>query len=146
MSTALTITAPAKLNLFLHITGRRSDGYHTLQTLFQLLDWGDTLHFSPNDSGELTLAGPDMGFDPADNLILRAARAGSSVASTDALCVCVFHELSSGRNVTQGLNISTKENPGWRTASIIVWVVALMLPENERATKLAPDARAMTSG
>ena len=75
MSIALTITAPAKLNLFLHITGRRSDGYHTLQTLFQLLDWGDTLHFSPNDSGELTLAGPDMGFDPADNLILRAARA-----------------------------------------------------------------------
>ena len=37
--------APAKLNLFLHITGRRPDGYHTLQTVFQLLDWGDTLHF-----------------------------------------------------------------------------------------------------
>ena len=43
--------APAKLNLFLHITGRRPDGYHTLQTVFQLLDWGDTLHFTRRDDG-----------------------------------------------------------------------------------------------
>lgn len=40
MSAALTLPAPAKLNLFLHITGRRADGYHDPQTLFQLLDWG----------------------------------------------------------------------------------------------------------
>ncbi len=37
--------APAKLNLFLHVTGRRADGYHLLQTVFQLIDYGDTLHF-----------------------------------------------------------------------------------------------------
>src|SRR5260363_26159 len=45
MTPHLSCLAPAKLNLFLHITGRRPDGYHTLQTVFQLLDYGDTLHF-----------------------------------------------------------------------------------------------------
>ena len=43
--------APAKLNLFLHVTGRRPDGYHTLQTVFQLIDWGDVLHFSLREDG-----------------------------------------------------------------------------------------------
>ena len=46
--------APAKLNLFLHITGRRSDGYHDLQTLFQILDWGDELRFTVNDGGQVS--------------------------------------------------------------------------------------------
>ncbi|MFT5360556.1 MAG: 4-diphosphocytidyl-2-C-methyl-D-erythritol kinase, partial [Porticoccaceae bacterium] len=46
-----TLPSPAKLNLFLHITGRRDDGYHNLQTLFQLLDFGDTLTFKTNSSG-----------------------------------------------------------------------------------------------
>ena len=41
------VPAPAKLNLFLHITGRRSDGYHLLQSAFALIDWYDTLHFEP---------------------------------------------------------------------------------------------------
>ncbi len=45
-TSTLTCLAPAKLNLFLHIIGRRADGYHQLQTAFQLLDWGDTLHFT----------------------------------------------------------------------------------------------------
>ncbi len=72
--TTLTAMAPAKLNLFLHITGRRKDGYHTLQTVFQLLDWGDTLQFESNNSGEVTLEGPDLGFETKDNLILAAAR------------------------------------------------------------------------
>ncbi|WP_111641050.1 4-(cytidine 5'-diphospho)-2-C-methyl-D-erythritol kinase [Marinimicrobium alkaliphilum] len=70
----LTLPAPAKLNLFLHITGRRADGYHQLQTLFQLLDYGDQLHFRlrPDDTLQLTPALP--GVADADNLILRAAR------------------------------------------------------------------------
>ena len=70
----LSVMAPAKLNLFLHITGQREDGYHTLQTLFQLLDWGDTLTFDRNDSGKVTLESPDLGFEQADNLIMAAAR------------------------------------------------------------------------
>ncbi len=81
MSATLTLLSPAKLNLFLHITGRRPDGYHNLQTLFQLLDWGDWLTFSPNSSSRITIdpAGADIAL--ADNLIYRAARllqAGSS--------------------------------------------------------------------
>lgn len=75
MNGRLSLPAPAKLNLFLHILGRRADGYHELQTLFQLLDWGDLIHFDPNDSGEITLGGTDPGLATADNLILRAARA-----------------------------------------------------------------------
>ena len=66
-------SAPAKLNLFLHITGRRADGYHELQTLFQLLDWGDWLGFTPNASGEISLATPGLDIPPQDNLIHRAA-------------------------------------------------------------------------
>ena len=71
---SLSVAAPAKLNLFLHITGRRADGYHELQTLFQLLDFGDTLHFEATGDGELVLDGPDLGIAAEDNLILRAAR------------------------------------------------------------------------
>jgi 4-diphosphocytidyl-2-C-methyl-D-erythritol kinase len=72
--THLSVAAPAKLNLFLHITGRRADGYHELQTLFQLLDFGDTLHFEATGDGELILDGPDLGIAAEDNLVLRAAR------------------------------------------------------------------------
>ena len=67
--------APAKLNLFLHITGRRADGYHELQTLFRLLDWGDHMYFSANNSGEITLGGSELNIPPAQNLIVRAALA-----------------------------------------------------------------------
>lgn len=75
---ALRYLAPAKLNLFLHITGRRADGYHELQTLFQLLDFGDSLIFEPTDAPGLSLhldatsTIKDVPLD--DNLILRAAR------------------------------------------------------------------------
>ena len=52
-----TWPAPAKLNLFLHITGRRADGYHDLQTVFQILDWGDELRFAVNDNGHIGRTG-----------------------------------------------------------------------------------------
>ena len=75
MSNSLTLLSPAKLNLFLHITGRRADGYHQLQTLFQLLDWGDWLTFTANNSGEITLAGSELDIPAEENLIVRAAQA-----------------------------------------------------------------------
>lgn len=74
MTGTLRTLSPAKLNLFLHITGRREDGYHELQTLFQLLDWGDYLEFSPDSSGKITLSGCEMGIPDESNLIVRAAR------------------------------------------------------------------------
>ena len=66
--------APAKLNLFLHITGRRADGYHDLQTVFQLLDYGDTLQFSVRNDGQLNLHCATDAMNTPDNLVLRAAR------------------------------------------------------------------------
>lgn len=72
--TALTLPAPAKLNLFLHVTGRRADGYHTLQTLFQLLDHGDTLSFDARSDNTITLTPELAGVPTEQNLIVRAAR------------------------------------------------------------------------
>lgn len=74
MSQTLSLLSPAKLNLFLHITGRRPDGYHNLQTLFQLLDYGDTLSFTLRNDDQITLtpALPGVAFE--DNLIIKAVR------------------------------------------------------------------------
>lgn len=66
--------APAKLNLFLHVTGRRSDGYHLLQTLFRFVDHGDTLHFAPRDDGRTVLETPLPGVPPESDLTVRAAQ------------------------------------------------------------------------
>ncbi|QMI05387.1 4-(cytidine 5'-diphospho)-2-C-methyl-D-erythritol kinase [Citrobacter sp. RHB25-C09] len=66
--------SPAKLNLFLYITGQRADGYHTLQTLFQFLDYGDTLGLELRSDGEIHLLTPVDGVANEDNLIVRAAR------------------------------------------------------------------------
>lgn len=69
-----TWPAPAKLNLFLYITGQRQDGYHLLQTLFQFLDYGDTLTIQPRDDDQINLLTPVDGVENEQNLIVRAAR------------------------------------------------------------------------
>jgi 4-diphosphocytidyl-2-C-methyl-D-erythritol kinase len=66
--------APAKLNLFLHITGRRDDGYHTLQTVFQYLDYGDRLYFAPRADGAIHCFGGPPGIPADADLCVRAAR------------------------------------------------------------------------
>ena len=76
MSRSITLPSPAKLNLFLHITGRRPDGYHELQTLFQFLDYGDDLTFTPTpEQPGARLEEPVPGVSDDDNLIIRAAKA-----------------------------------------------------------------------
>lgn len=67
--------APAKLNLFLHVTGRRENGYHELQTIFQFLDYGDELEFEINETGDLRHAKVLPGIEPEKELSLLAARA-----------------------------------------------------------------------
>ena len=74
MRERLTLPAPAKLNLFLHILGRRADGYHELQTLFQFLDHADELHFAPREDGQIRLHTDVPGVPHDSNLIVRAAR------------------------------------------------------------------------
>ncbi|MBF2719053.1 4-(cytidine 5'-diphospho)-2-C-methyl-D-erythritol kinase [Psychrobacter sp. NG254] len=97
-TSTITRLSPAKINLFLHIMGKRDDGYHNLQTVFRLLDWGDYLHFSVTDDAViytdndkldanklchqlLTLAGAEaITASVEDNLIFKAARALLSAA------------------------------------------------------------------
>lgn len=67
--------APAKLNLFLHIVGRRADGYHELETVFQLLDFGDVVRLRVRDDGAIVRGAGAPGVAPDDDLAVRAARA-----------------------------------------------------------------------
>lgn len=73
MKSLQNVLAPAKLNLFLHITGRRTDGYHLLQSVFMLIDWYDTLHFEVRPNGQISREDLSVPL-PADDLITRAAR------------------------------------------------------------------------
>ncbi|MFC7301397.1 4-(cytidine 5'-diphospho)-2-C-methyl-D-erythritol kinase [Cognatiluteimonas weifangensis] len=67
--------APAKLNLFLRIPGRRADGYHRLQTVFRLLDWGDSVHLRPRRDARIVRHGASVpGVEAADDLLVRAAQ------------------------------------------------------------------------
>lgn len=81
LTSLFDLPAPAKLNLFLHVIGRRADGYHLLQSAFVLIDWADTLHLERRDDGRLARhdLGPAL---PADDLCLKAARALQQASGT----------------------------------------------------------------
>ncbi len=89
--------APAKLNLFLHITGQRADGYHELQTLFQLLDWGDELQIIPRQHPNISRIGPDYGVPEDQDLAVRAAR----LLQTETACR-LGAEIRVSKNVPMG--------------------------------------------
>jgi len=72
--------APAKINLFLHVIGRRDDGYHLLQTAFQFLDYGDVLEFEPRADGSIVRVANYDGVPEERDLVVRAARALRSAA------------------------------------------------------------------
>lgn len=79
MQSLFDVPAPAKLNLFLHITGRRDDGYHLLQSVFMLIDWCDTLHFELRSDGKISRE--DLSWElPPDDLIVRAAKALQAIS------------------------------------------------------------------
>lgn len=85
------LPAPAKLNLFLHVTGRRADGYHELQSVFVLLDWHDTIDIDTRDDGQLIRH--DLLIDlPADDLCLRAARLLQRESGTPLGCDIRIHK------------------------------------------------------
>jgi 4-diphosphocytidyl-2-C-methyl-D-erythritol kinase len=73
ITNTLTLPAPAKLNLFLHINGQRNDGYHELQTLFQFIDRCDQLHFTPTSENNIQVSPAIPGVKTQDNLIYKAA-------------------------------------------------------------------------
>ncbi len=76
--------APAKVNLFLHVVGRRPDGYHLLQTVFQFLDYCDELEFNPRADGRIIRHADYAGIDPQRDLVVRAARALQELAGEPA--------------------------------------------------------------
>lgn len=82
------VPAPAKLNLFLHVTGRRADGYHLIQSAFMLIDWCDTLHFELRTDGKITRSdlagggGHSDGALPVEDLTIRAAKALQKASAT----------------------------------------------------------------
>ena len=83
MKALYDVPAPAKLNLFLHITGRRPDGYHLLQSVFMLVDWCDTLHFELRPDGQVSREDSGVSL-PEDDLVVRAARALQQAGASNA--------------------------------------------------------------
>ena len=125
-----TLKAPAKLNLFRHITGRRDDGYHNLQTLFQLLDYGDDLEFRSANAGNLGLhiEGASQPPPMAGNLITRAAQLlRSHTGATDGADITLHKRLPMGAGLGGGSANAAMTllglNALWRTG----------LPEDELA-------------
>jgi 4-diphosphocytidyl-2-C-methyl-D-erythritol kinase len=96
--------APAKLNLFLRIIGRRDDGYHLLQTVFRILDWGDTLRLRVRDDGRIVRHGPSVpGVAADDDLVVRAAKLLQTSASvTSGVDIVVEKRIPAGGGLGGG--------------------------------------------
>lgn len=94
--------APAKLNLFLHVTGRRADGYHLLQSVFQLLDYGDTLDFTLRQDGRIRRLNPLPGVAEHEDLVVRAARLLQSQAPRLGVDIALNKRLPMGGGLGGG--------------------------------------------
>lgn len=97
--------APAKLNLFLHVVGRRTDGYHLLQTVFRFIDLADTLRFEPRADGRIVLATPVAGVPDEQNLVVRAAHAlkvGSGKTATAGITIHLDKRIPQGGGLGGG--------------------------------------------
>jgi 4-diphosphocytidyl-2-C-methyl-D-erythritol kinase len=124
MKALYDVPAPAKLNLFLHIVGRRPDGFHLLQSAFLLIDWCDTLHFELRPGGALSredLAEPL----PADDLVLRAARALQAASgSTRGVHIAIEKRLPA----QAGLGGGSSDAASCLLALNRLWGLGLSLP------------------
>ena len=144
------IPAPAKLNLFLHITGRRPDGYHLLQSAFMLIDWCDTLHFELRADGQISRtdlkngAGTACEALPTEDLAVRAARALQTACGT-----------SLGVHIGLEKNIPSQAGMGGGSSDAASCLLALQrlwgvrLPQNELcalALSLGADVPFFLSG
>jgi len=101
---SLVLPSPAKLNLFLHSLGRRPDGYHELQTLFQFLNYGDTLTLTARTDGRIVLEQSLPGVPDEENLIVRAARQLAATAghTTPGVSIAVDKQLPMGGGLGGG--------------------------------------------
>lgn len=125
----LVLPAPAKLNLMLHITGQREDGYHHLQTIFQFVDFGDELTFSPRLDNTLTLS-PDMEDVPFEsNLIIKAARSLQTIAAQRGMLVGADIELQKRLPMGGGLGGGSSDAATTLLALNHLWQLNLTLDE-----------------
>jgi 4-diphosphocytidyl-2-C-methyl-D-erythritol kinase len=102
MTARLTLPSPAKLNLMLHILGRRADGYHELQTLFQFLDYGDEITFAVRDDGVIQLHTEFEGVPHDSNLIVRAAKMQQQSGCTLGIDIWIDKVLPMGGGIGGG--------------------------------------------
>lgn len=125
--------APAKLNLFLHVTGRRADGYHLLQTVFQLLDHSDTLDFVVRDDGQILRCNDIPGVPAETDLVVRAARLLQAAAGQPQLGadITVHKRLPMGGGLGGGSSDAATTlmvlNHLWQTGLTRVQLMALGL-------------------
>ena len=122
------VAAPAKLNLFLHITGRRGDGYHLLQSVFMLLDWHDSLHFERRSGGKLSRE--DLGAAlPEDDLTIRAARALQQATGTREGAHIAIHKRLPAE---AGMGGGSSDAASCLLALNRLWALGLPLPSLEK--------------
>ena len=96
------LPAPAKLNLFLHVVGRRADGYHLLESAFVLIDWADTLHIERRDDGRISREDLSIAL-PQDDLCVRAARALQQASGTQlGAAIAIDKQVPSGAGLGGG--------------------------------------------
>ncbi len=124
--------APAKLNLFLHVCGRRADGYHELQTVFQLLDYGDSLRFRVRDDGVVTRRPELPGVPEAEDLCVRAARCLQAATGTSlGVDIELIKRLPIGGGIGGGSSDAATTlvalNTLWRTGLTVDELAALGL-------------------
>ena len=120
--------APAKLNLFLHVVGRRPDGYHLLQTAFRLIDLCDWLRFTPREDGEVGLARAIPGVAEDENLVLRAARLLQSEAGAKAGV-----EIDLEKNIPIGGGLGGGSSDCATTLAVLNRLWGLALPKEKLA-------------
>ncbi|HKM14342.1 MAG TPA: 4-(cytidine 5'-diphospho)-2-C-methyl-D-erythritol kinase [Marinospirillum sp.] len=127
--TALSLPAPAKINLLLHITGKRLDGYHQLQTLFQFLDLHDDLHFQLTNDGSIRLAPILAGVAVEDNLVMRAAQLLAPFRKN--------HQLGVAINLQKNLPMGAGLGAGSSDAATTLLALNLLWQLNLDLTQLA---------
>lgn len=136
--------APAKLNLFLHVVGRRDDGYHLLQTAFQFIDYCDFLQFHPRDDGEIKRINPLPGVAPDADLTVRAARLLQQESGTNrGVEITLDKQLPMGGGIGGG----SSDAATTLTALNHLWQTALSVDElAELALKLGADVPVFVRG
>ncbi|MGI9143236.1 MAG: 4-(cytidine 5'-diphospho)-2-C-methyl-D-erythritol kinase [Fluviibacter sp.] len=130
---ASSYPAPAKINLFLHVTGRRADGYHSLQTLFRFVALDDLLRFVPRSDGQVQLANPIAGVAPETDLTVRAAEAlRRSAGIQDGVTIHMTKRLPMGGGLGGGSSdaatVLIALNYLWRLGGSQAELQALALP------------------